>query len=246
MKLNHGLKVVVFANVDVVVWNDFSSGLAYIHPNDPINHLEEIAAGLFGKSKDKQGENVSASVENATSPVPGSTGELSTGCCGDKCRTGEMVLTHSKGFVKETLEDAHRGGLSRGCWSTSEGKSLRQDSVLTNFIETDSHGSSSEIRNLTNTPHVGSSPEGKAEMEISNHAPGDSGTGLESQSDDPRGSGACGSGQGADNEPRRLTRVVIPLSREELLKQRLTVDDICKMERFKGYSTGQPSKVVTV
>ncbi|XP_071793041.1 RNA-binding protein 41-like [Asterias amurensis] len=218
-------------------------GLAYIHPDDPINHLDDIAASLFGKNKDKQNEDVSASTENATSPGCGANRELSTGCCGDKWRSGEMVWTESKGFLKETLEDADHGGLSQGCSSMSEGKSQRQDSVLTSLTETDSHGRS-EIRNLANTPHVGSSPEADSKTKISNHAIGDCGTGLESQSADPRVPGTCGSVQVTDNEPRRLAGVVRPLSREELLKHRLTTDDICKMDRFRDYSMGQPSKVL--
>ena len=222
--------------------NLFRSGLKYIHPDDPINHLDVIAAGLFGKSKDKQDEKVSLKNGNATSHVWGPTGECSTGCRGDTSHTGEKFLRLNED-PKEKLSDGHHGGLNEECSSTSKGDVSSKGSIMKFFI-TDSH--SIQIRNLPNTSHKGSFPEGqcKTKTDISNQATGDVGSEQKSQPVDPGASETCGSARSVDNEPRRLASLVIPLSREDLLERRLSEDDICKMERFRKYSAGQPSKVV--
>ena len=214
-------------------------GGRYVHPDDPINHLDAIAAGLFDKHiACKQDGNVTARRGNATSPTEEPRRGSSQGCHDDSHYTVEGEQRAVKRLPEERYVEASHG-LRAGCTLTSRGDRWSRDSALK---DGETAPQTSRTRNLSNTLHDAASPEDAAEQEISDCAAGGWGAGEEPLAV-PGVRGECSRVGSEDNEPRRLASTVKPLSREDLLKQRLSTEDICKMDRFSNYIPGQPSKV---
>ncbi|XP_038045801.1 RNA-binding protein 41-like [Patiria miniata] len=206
-------------------------GKKFVHPDDPINHLDAIAAGLFGKTnEDKQLGNVSPRRGNTTSLMGEPTRGCSPGCRDDGPHPTEEGGVINECTSKEKSVGIFREGLRAECTSESVG----EESVT---------GHATHIGQARHLTKQGVSLEGAPKEGITNCATG----GLETREKSrlvPGVEGECIGGQGEDNEPRRLIDVIRPLSREDLLLHRLSQDDICRMERFANYSPGQPSKVL--
>ncbi|XP_022080589.1 uncharacterized protein LOC110973794 isoform X2 [Acanthaster planci] len=208
----------------------------FVHPDDPINHLDTITAGLFGESSQgKQVRNVSQRSGNAVSLMAEPSGGCSPGCQGNGPHAAKKEWQANECSSKEKSVDGYQDGLRVKCALETCGRDSCRESITKRALHISKDG------NLTNTPEQEIALEGCPEEEISNSAIGSQETGKISRQISGV-QGKCMDEQDEDKKPRRLACIVSPLSREDLLHHHLSQDDIRRMERFANYSPGEPSK----